>query len=184
MIDLHLDRITISPARPRHGFVDMTGIPTRLINYLNDNQVPYEILHQPGICTDSEAKRAKNRIARFHAKVVMVKAGHQHVVTVLPHGHYVDLKRLTNFVGESVRLDMEEEFKWLFPDCVADAIPPFGHLYGLPTVGDSNLCKNDYIVFSAGTTSDYIKLSYPTYERIAQPRITAFSVKTGLECPE
>jgi Ala-tRNA(Pro) deacylase len=184
MIELHLDRITISSARPRHGLVDITGIPTRLINYLNDNQVQYEILHQPGICTDSEARKAKNRVARFHAKVAMVKAGHQHVVTVLPHGHYVDLKRLSNFVSESARLDMEEEFKWLFPDCVADAIPPFGNLYGLPTIVDSNLGKNDYIVFSAGTTSDYIKLSYPTYKKIAQPRIVAFSVKTGFECRE
>jgi Ala-tRNA(Pro) deacylase len=184
MFNLHFDRIRISSARGKHGPVDMTGIPMRLINYLNDNQVQYEILHQPWISNDSEAKKAKSRIARFHAKVVMVKARQQHVLTVLPHSSCVDLKRLSNFVGESVCLDTEEEFKWLFPDCVLDAIPPFGNLYGLPTVSDSELSKNDYIVFRAGTTSDYIKLSYPTYERIAQPRIAAFSVKIALGRPE
>jgi hypothetical protein len=30
-----------------------------------------------------------------------------------------------------------EEFKWLFPDCPVEAIPPFGNLYGLPTFVDN-----------------------------------------------
>jgi prolyl-tRNA editing enzyme YbaK/EbsC (Cys-tRNA(Pro) deacylase) len=71
-----------------------------------------------------------------------------------------------------------------FPRLCSGCDSALRYLYGLPTIGDSNLGKNDYIVFSAGTTSDYIKLSYPTYKKIAQPRIAAFSVKTGLECRE
>jgi Ala-tRNA(Pro) deacylase len=157
----------------------MTGIPKRLINYLNDRKVQYEILHRPEISDGSEAKRAKNRMARFHAKVVMVKSGHQHVVTVSPLSNCIDLEGLTGILGESAHLDTEEEFKWLFPDCAVDAIPPFGNLYGLPTFADSELSKNGYIAFAAGTPNDFIQLSYPTYERIVQPRVATFSVKTG-----
>jgi Ala-tRNA(Pro) deacylase len=156
----------------------MTGIPKRLINYLNDNQVQYEVLHRPEISNDSEAMEVENRMGRFHAKVVIVKAGHQPVVTVFPLRNSIDLKGLGKFVGESVRLETEEEFKWLFPDCAVDAIPPFGNLYGLPTFADSKLSKNGYITFTAGTPCDYIKLSYRAYERIVHPRIAAFSVKS------
>jgi Ala-tRNA(Pro) deacylase len=155
----------------------MTEIPTRLINYLNGNQVQYEILHQPEKLAGSEARKVEPRIARYHAKVVMVRAGAQPVVAVLPANGYIDLKGFAKFLGQSAHLDTEEESKWLFPDCAVDAIPPFGNLYGLPTFADRELSKNEYIVFPAGTQSDYIKLSYRTYERLVQPRIGAFSLK-------
>jgi Ala-tRNA(Pro) deacylase len=51
------------------------------------------------------------------------------------------------------------------------------NLYGLPTLADSELSKNDYIIFAAGTDSDYIKVSYSTYERIVQPRIGSVSTR-------
>ena len=118
-------------------------------------------------------------MARFHIKVVMEKARHEHVLTVLPSNNGIDLEELGKILGEPVRFDTEEEFKWLFPDCGVDAIPPFGNLYGLPTLADSELSKNGYIVFTAGTPNDYMKLTYHTYERIVQPSRAAFSVKTG-----
>jgi Ala-tRNA(Pro) deacylase len=177
MSTLYFFRINTPLTRLKFGALDMTEIPKRLIDYLNDNRVQYEVFHQPAVATDSSAKTRKSGSARFHAKVVMVKAGHQHLLTVVPQGTTVDLDRLGEFVGEAVRLDTAEEFKWLFPDCVTDAIPPFGNLYGLPTFADTELSKNGYIVFPAGTPNDYIKLSYSAYDRIVQPQVGAFSVK-------
>jgi Ala-tRNA(Pro) deacylase len=177
MSTLYFSSINTPLTRLKFDALDMTEIPKRLIDYLNDNRVQYEIFHQPAVANESAAKTRKSGLARFHAKVVMVKAGHQHLLTVVPQGTTVDLDRLGEFVGEAVRLDTAEEFKWLFPDCVTDAIPPFGNLYGLPTFADTNLSKNGYIVFPAGTPNDYIKLSYSTYNRIAQPQVGAFSVK-------
>ena len=179
MIKLDFHRADVGWATGRFDATGMTGIPKRLINYLNDNQVQYEVLHRPEKSNDSEAMEAQSRMARFHAKVVIVKAGHQPVVMVFPLRNSIDLKGLGKFFDGSVRLETEEEFKWLFPDCAVDAIPPFGNLYGLPTFADSRLSKNEYIVFTAGTPCDYIKLRYRAYERIVHPRITAFSVKIG-----
>jgi Ala-tRNA(Pro) deacylase len=150
-----------------------TEIPNRLIRYLNENKVRYEILHQP---KDSSIQNSQSRGARYHAKVVIVRAGSHHLVVVLPKNSRVDLKGLTKF-GEPVRLETEEEFKWLFPDCAAEAIPPFGSLYGLPTFVDKVLTKSHYIIFAAGTDSDYIKISYPAYEKVVQPQIGSFSIK-------
>jgi Ala-tRNA(Pro) deacylase len=96
----------------------------------------------------------------------------------LPKDSRIDLKGFAN-IGEPVRLETEEEFKWLFPDCAIGAIPPFGNLYGLPTFVDRGLSKNDYIMFPAGTDSDYIKLNYPIFERLIQPQIGSFSINLG-----
>ena len=157
-----------------------TEIPKRLVNYLNENKVQYEILHQP---KDWSTQKPWRRDARYYTKVNIVRAGHQHVVAVLPTNSHIDLKWFAE-VDAPVRLETEEEFKWLFPDCAVGAIPPFGNLYGLPTSVDNMLGKNDYIIFAAGTDTDQIKMSYPSYERIVQPRIGSFSVKVDSRIPE
>jgi Ala-tRNA(Pro) deacylase len=157
-----------------------TQIPKRLVNYLNENKVQYEILHQP---KDWSTQKPRRGDARYYTEVTIVRAGHQHVVAVLPPNSRIDLMRFAE-VGEPVRLETEEEFKWLFPDCAVEAIPPFGNLYGLPTFVDNILVKNDYIIFPAGTDTDQIKMSYPTYEGIVQPRIGSFTVKVDSRIPE
>ena len=164
-----------SEGLPLNRFVatGRTEIPKRLLHYLNENNVRYEILHQP---KDSSIRESQSRAARYYAKVVIVRAGPQHLVVVLPANFRIDLKGFAK-VGEPVRLETEEEFKWLFPDCAVEAIPPFGNLYGLPTFVDNALSKNDYISFAAGTHSDRIKISYPTYVKIVRPRIGSFTVK-------
>jgi Ala-tRNA(Pro) deacylase len=150
-----------------------TEVPKRLLKYLNENNVRYEILHQLKV---SSTPKSPSRTARYYTKVIIVRAGPQHLVAVLPANFRIDLKAFAK-VGEPTRLETEEEFKWLFPDCAVGAIPPFGNLYGLPTFVDNALIKNDHIIFAAGTDSDYIKISYPIYERIVKPRIGSFSVK-------
>src|SRR5260221_2231452 len=157
----------------RFAGTSWTEIPKRLINYLNENKVRYEILHQP---KDWSTRKPQPRTARYYTKVVIVRAGPQHLVAVLPTNARIDLKGFAEG-GETIRLETEEEFKWLFPDCAVGAIPPFCKPYGLPTLADKALSKNDYITFAARTANDHIKISYATYERIVQPRIGSFSVK-------
>jgi Ala-tRNA(Pro) deacylase len=148
-------------------------IPRRLIHYLNENDVRYEIVHRPH---PSCARKLSLRTARYHARVIIVRAGPQHLVAVLPANSQIDLKGFARF-GRPVRLETEEEFKWFFPDCVPGAIPPFGNLYGLPTLVDNAFRESEYIAFTAGTDSDSIKLSYPAYAKLVQPHLGSFSIK-------
>ena len=59
-------------------------------------------------------------------------------------------------------------------------MPPFGNLYDLPTLVDSSLTHQDYIVFEAGTHTEAIKLSYADYEQIVKPQIADMTVKVHL----
>jgi Ala-tRNA(Pro) deacylase len=134
--------------KPR-GFSDYGGrimeIPQRLIKYLNDKKIVYEILHHPEAFTAQTIAAAEHIKGRHHAKVVMVKAENEHLMMVLPANSRVDLEKLEKVVGKSVAVESEPEFETLFPDCAPGAMPPFGNLYGLPTYVDRPLSKEDFI---------------------------------------
>jgi Ala-tRNA(Pro) deacylase len=152
-------------------------IPKRLIDCLNQNKVQYEILHHPEAVTAQRIAQAEHVKGRHHAKVVMLKAGDQRLMTVLPADHQIDLEKVEKAVGKPASLDKEDEFQSLFPDCAIGAMPPFGNLYNLPTYVDKHLAEQDYIVFEAGTHADAIKMSYRDYEKIVKPKLEDLAVK-------
>jgi Ala-tRNA(Pro) deacylase len=152
-------------------------IPKRLIDCLDESKVGYEILHHPEAVTAQRIAQAEHVKGRHHAKVVMVKSGEQHLMTVLPAHHQIDLAKVEKAIGKTASLNTEQEFKSLFPDCAVGAMPPFGNLYSLPTYVDKSLAEEDYIVFEAGTHTDAIKLSYRDYEKIVKPRVEDLAIK-------
>src|SRR5260370_34816477 len=107
-------------------------IPNKLISYLNDKKVGYEILHHPEAFTAQTIAAAEHIKGRQHAKVVMVRSGGQHLMTVLPADTRVDLEKLEKGTGEPTSLESEAEFKGLFPDCAPGTMPPFSDLYEVP----------------------------------------------------
>ena len=147
-------------------------IPTRLTTCLNDSGARYEILHEPsGPSTDNE------RLPAGLVRTDVVRAGKQRVLIVLPSQYRVDLKRFARLIGMPVSLEVADDIKWLFPDCALGAIPPFGNLYGLPTYVDLSVARIEEIVFSAGTSTDSIRLAYLTYTEIVKPFFGLFSIR-------
>jgi len=150
-------------------------IPARLVSCLNDSGARYEILHKPSGPSGS-GQRLPAPAGLIGTAVV--RAGKQRVLAVIPSQYNsVDLKRFAKLIGEPVRLEAADDFKWLFPDCALGAIPPFGNLYGLPTYVDRTVARNQEIVFSAGTITDSIRLAYVTYTEIVKPLFGRFSVR-------
>ena len=147
-------------------------IPGRLIKCLNENAVRYEILHEP---LDPSGSRQQFLSNPGFIQTVVLRTKKQHLLAAIPAGHSVDLKKFTQLIGGPTRLEIEDEFKWLFPDCALGAVPPFGNLYGLATWVDNSVAKTEHIVFFAGTPIDSIKLAYSSYIDVARPNIGAFS---------
>jgi Ala-tRNA(Pro) deacylase len=152
-------------------------IPRRLIDCLNENKAHYEILHHPEAVTAQRIAQAEHVKGRHHAKIVMIKAGDQHLMMVLPADHQIDLEKVEKAIGKPASLDTEHEFKSMFSDCAIGAMPPFGNLYGLPTYVDKHLTEQNYIVFEAGTHTDAIKMSYRDYEKIVKPEVRDLAIK-------
>ncbi|MFO7742646.1 MAG: YbaK/EbsC family protein [Anaerolineae bacterium] len=144
----------------------------RLQAYFQEHNVSFET------ATHSEAYTAHEVAAALHvsghqlAKVVMLWAGDELTMAVLPATGQVDLRRAAELLGvDKVRLASEAEFAGRFDDCRLGAMPPFGNLYDLPVVADPALAEHDQIVFSAGTYTDSMKIAYGDFERLVQPRV-------------
>ncbi len=154
------------------------AIPSKLIEFLNQNKVRYEILHHPEAFTAQELAAVEHVKGKQHAKVVMVKSDGAPVMTVLPADHRVDLDKFNKLTGKPATLATEADFKALFPDCAVGSMPPFGSLYGLDTYVDQSLTENDTIVFEAGTHSDAMKMRYGDFARVASAKVADFTTKT------
>ena len=152
-------------------------IPKRLKDCLNESNVVYEVLHHPRAFAAQRIAEAEHIKGKHQAKVVIVKAGDQHLMAVLPADYRIDLEKVEKITGKPVSLETEEAFRPLFPDCEAGAMPPFGNLYGLPTYVDRSLAEEDYIVFEAGTYTDAVKLSYRDYQQMVKPQVEDLAIK-------
>jgi Ala-tRNA(Pro) deacylase len=152
-------------------------IPKRLIDCLNENKVPYEVLHHAEAVTAQRIAQAEHVKGRRQAKVVIIRSGDQRLMMVLPADHQIDLEKVERVIGRAASFDKEDEFRSLFPDSATGAMPPFGNLYGLPTYVDKSLAEQDYIVFEAGTYTDAIIINYRDYEKIVGPRVEDLAIK-------
>lgn len=152
-------------------------IPNRLIEFLNQNQVRYEILHHPVAYTAQELCAIEGIPGHEHAKVVIIKAGQKCCMAVLPSDHRVQLDKFEAIFGQPASVATEDDFREIFPDCAIGTMPPFGGLYGVATYVDRNFTRNERIAFEAGTHSDAIKMSYEDFARLAQPQIADFAFK-------
>ena len=149
----------------RLALAGFSEIPRRLISCLNTHQVRYEIIHEP----EAPGRNTSIKLKALQVSAYIVNASNQRVLIVVPIDRQLDLSKVRAFLGHPARLETEDEFKWLFPDCALGAVPPFGNLYGLPTYIDRSSAKSPDIVFAAGTTTDWIKLAGASYLEIVKP---------------
>ena len=74
-------------------------IPQKLISYLNDKKIGFEILHHSEAFTAQTVAATEHIKGRHHAKVVLVKAGDEHLMTVLSANSRIDLEKLEETLG-------------------------------------------------------------------------------------
>jgi Ala-tRNA(Pro) deacylase len=148
----------------------------RLERYLRENGVPFEVQEHPTAYTAQKIAASEHVPGRMFAKVVMAITDEDLMMLVLPAPSVVDVAKVSDVVGKSVRLANESEFASTFPDCEAGAMPPFGNLYDVPVYVDRALGRNERIVFQAGTHSVTMSVAYADLERLAGPTVADIAV--------
>lgn len=165
-----------SAIRLEEGVVSMP-ILAKLREFLEANKASYSVHSHPTAFTAQEIAALSHVKGRALAKVVVVKAGANLVMLVLPADHRVDLNRVKTILGvKDARLAQEAEFSNVFPGCEVGAMPPFGNLFGLPVYADRSLEKDEEIVFNAGTHTLTVKMAFRDFVRLVKPRMEEFAV--------
>ena len=148
-----------------------------LKGFLDGSQIPYSVLKHTIAYTAQGAAATMQISGKELAKSVVLLAGEEMILAVLPAPNHVRFDKLAAEVGNSVRLATEQEFSSLFPDCELGAMPPFGPLYNLAVYVDASLAADEAIVFNAGTHRDAIRIRYDDFVRLAKPRVCSFAKK-------
>lgn len=144
----------------------------RLHHFLDDAHAPYTALEHPRTVTAQETANVTRIGNRHFAKTVMLKVDGKLAMVVMPAAYRVDLTRLSRALGGPlVELAEETEFRTAFADCEIGAMPPFGHLYGMPVYVDARLAEEPEIAFNAGSHTDVVRMPYAEFERLAQPEL-------------
>jgi Ala-tRNA(Pro) deacylase len=151
------------------------AVVERLRRFLDEHQISYEVAAHSERYTAQEVAATAHVSGKAMAKVVMVKTGSGFAMTVLPAACRVSVQRLRDLLGDaSATIASEAEFRYLFPDCEAGAMPPFGNLYNIPVYVDDDLATQERITFEAGTHHEVMRLRYADFERLVQPRRAEF----------
>lgn len=152
-------------------------VSARLKSLLDENRTTYTVMSHAVTYTAQAAAAVMHVSGKEVAKTVVVRAGEETVLAVLPAARHVNLDKLGQLLGKPVRLATEQEFSDLFPDCELGAMPPFGQLYNLPVYVDKTLAADEEIVFNAGTHRDAIRMGYADFVRLARPHTGSFAEK-------
>ena len=148
----------------------------KLKDYLEKNQVRYEVGIHEMLYTAQEIAATMHIPGKEWAKVVMVKADGKMTMLVLPASYRIDTKKLKRVLNcKRLGISKEKDFEELFPDCEVGAMPPFGNLYNLEVWVDQVLTEDKFIVFQAGSHVETLKIKYSDYARLVNPKVGDFS---------
>jgi Ala-tRNA(Pro) deacylase len=170
-------RVPGTPSAPRRSgrqadAGEASMLSPRLHNLLDENHAPYTTFHHERTVTAHDTAAATHVNRELFAKTVMLKVDGTMAMMVMPAAYRIDLTRLSRALGgREVELAQEDEFKDAFPDCELGAMPPFGHLYGMPVYVDARLAGQPEIAFNAGSHTELVRMPYAEFERLAQPEL-------------
>ncbi len=150
----------------------------QLEQYLRERKVGYQIQHHPQAYTAQQIAECEHISGKKVAKSVVVFAGADKALLVLPASQRVDLSRVRSVLGaQEVHLANEEDLRRLFPNCEVGAMPPFGNLYNLPVCVEHSLTIQENIVFPIGTHTETMSLKYADFERLVKPTVADFALR-------
>ena len=146
----------------------------RLKVLLDEAKISYEVYNHPLAYTAQEIAAQQHFSGKEMAKVVMIEVDDRLIMGVIPGSQKINLNTVKASLGaKQVRLATEDEFISRFPECEIGAMPPFGHLFGVPVLVDPALEKDDVIYFNAGNHVQTVRLSYKDFARLVKPQIAS-----------
>ena len=143
----------------------------RLVQWLTRSSVDYVHTEHEPVYTSAEAARVRGSDLHSGAKALVLKADSGHVLAVIPADMALDgpamRKHLRSRRLRFVNRDELHALTGLEPG----AVPPFGSLFGLPTVCDRRLAENRRINFNAGSHRHSVQMDYEDFVRLEQPEL-------------
>jgi Ala-tRNA(Pro) deacylase len=141
-------------------------ISPRLKSYLARRRVDFDEVPHEEEAHVNRAARAADLDDEQVAKAVVMRAGDEYILAVVPASRQVNLGDLEKWLGREVRLAAEPEIGPLFADCSFGAVPPIGDAFGLETVFDNALLEKEDIYFEGGDHRTFVHMAAGEWRRL------------------
>ena len=153
----------------------MPTVFDRIKDKLTTAEVPFTVSQHEPVFTSEQAAAVRGASLSSGAKALVVKAGDQFVLLIIPADRKLDSKKTRASLGvKAIRFATREEVLEL-TGLQPGSIPPFGSLFNLPTYVDPALAENSSINFNAGDHSISIQMTHADYLKAEQPRSLALT---------
>jgi Ala-tRNA(Pro) deacylase len=151
----------------------------RIEQLLHQHGVQFDVLRHAPVYTSAEAAAVRGTVLASGAKALVCKADAGWVMFVLPADRKLASKQVRKARGwKGVRFADRQEVLDL-TGLAPGAIPPFGSLFGLPTLCDRALAEHARINFNAGDHSISVAMKYDDYLAVERPEVGEFSEPAG-----
>ncbi len=160
-----------------------TKIPAKLLKYLEKAGVKHEILEHKTVYTAFDAAATLKRRLDEVAKSLLVKAGKDYYMVILPADKNINFdklaKVLTRATGrevKTVKIPGEKAMQKALR-IKAGALSAFGSLYKIPVVLEKKLTKTKKAIFSAGSLNHSIEMAVKDFIDLEKAILGSFGVK-------
>jgi Ala-tRNA(Pro) deacylase len=147
---------------------------------LSEKHVKYEAIPHRNAYDAQRLAHELHTPGREVAKTVLLRADHAYayIVAVLPATKTIDFDKVSATLGGSrIELATELEIKQHCPDCELGTLPPFGSQYGMKTLVEESLTKDEEIVFEGNNHHEAIRMRYEDFHHIEEPLVARFAVQ-------
>jgi Ala-tRNA(Pro) deacylase len=148
----------------------------RLQQALDAAGIAYRRIEHEPIYTSEQAAEVRGTPLHSGAKALVVKGMKgDFMLAVMPADLGLAGTKFRKLIGSRrLRFATEDELRDL-TGLAPGSVPPFGSLFGLKTICDERLADNERIVFSAGSHTVSLQMSYADYVEFENPRIAAIT---------
>jgi Ala-tRNA(Pro) deacylase len=147
----------------------------RVENLLNQCGVVFTVLRHAPVYTSEEAAQVRGTPLSSGAKALICKCDDAFVMFVLPADRKLNSRAVRRAKGwRNLRFATREEVMEM-TGLTSGAIPPFGSLFGLPTLCDEWLNENESINFNAGDHGVSVSVRYTDYALVENPELGTFA---------
>lgn len=161
-------------------------LPEKIIKYLDNIGAKYQILEHKTVYTAYDTAVTMQRKLNEIVKTLLVSAGKDFYLVLLPADHNLDFKKLGKVVKEKfgkpaeVKIPKEKVMENLLK-IKAGALSAFGGFHKINVILDKNLLKSKKALFSSGSFNHSVEMATKDFVKFENAIIGDFGIKKKIK---
>jgi len=143
----------------------------KIVKILEKNGVEFEKYEHEPVFTSGQAAKVRGTDIHQGAKALVLQAGKEFILYVLPADLQADLEKLAGKIKAKKLTMASKESVKAKTGLEVGSVPPLGSILNLKTYVDSRLSDNKEIAFNAGRHDRSIKMKYSDFIKLEKAQI-------------